>query len=58
MFHEKGEHNVRMLSLVHEKGEHNVRMLSLVHEKGEHNVRMLLLLSYISEISKISALHK
>jgi hypothetical protein len=38
MFHEKGEHNVRMLSLVHEKGEHNVRMLSLVHEKGEHNV--------------------
>ena len=24
MFHEKGEHNVQMLSLVHEKGEHNV----------------------------------
>jgi hypothetical protein len=30
----------------------------MFHEKGEHNVRMLLLLSYISEISKISALHK
>jgi hypothetical protein len=44
--------------MFHEKGEHNVQMLSLVHEKGEHNVRMLLLLSYISEISKISALHK